>query len=107
MSNVTVVCIKDLIANTFGPLLCTRSTAEAVRMFTAEVNHVDTKNLLWAHPQDFVLYLFGTFDQIMGSLNLLDEPTIIVRGRDVTKHSSNIPATAPQSVDAQAFDKSK
>lgn len=81
--NAAICSIKDNTANVFGPIHCTRSTGEAIRSFSTEVNRRDEKNLLFMHPHDFVLYHLGHFDQVSGAICLLDVPVVLVRAADV------------------------
>jgi len=55
----------------------------AIRSFTDEVNREDKDNQLFNHPDDFDLYELGVFDDSLGRYELRENPTVIVRGKDV------------------------
>jgi hypothetical protein len=79
----TICSVKDRAAEAFGRPMYVASTGVAVRGFTDEVNRADKDNQLYNHPDDFDLYDLGVFDDSTGMYTLRDNPTILVRGKDV------------------------
>lgn len=87
--NLVMIAVKDRAANTFARPFCVRSTAEAIRSFSDEVNKADSP--LNAHPEDYDLYKIGTFDEDTGIAQGNDDgPTVIARAQDlITKPEFN------------------
>ena len=78
-----IVSVKDLAAEAFGRPMYLQSLGVAIRSFTDEVNREDKDNQLFNHPDDFDLYELGVFDDSLGRYELRENPTVIVRGKDV------------------------
>jgi hypothetical protein len=78
-----IVSVKDSAAEAFGRPMYLQSLGVAIRSFTDEVNREDKDNQLYQHPDDFDLYELGVFDDSLGRYELRDNPTVIVRGKDV------------------------
>jgi hypothetical protein len=77
-----VVCVKDRAAEVFNRPFFVPHRNVAVRDFTDEVNRSAGDNQLNKHPDDFDLYLLGTYDDNTGSFDI-DVPTVLVRAKDV------------------------
>jgi hypothetical protein len=78
-----IVSVRDSAAEAFGRPMYLQSLGVAIRSFTDEVNREDKDNQLFNHPDDFDLYELGVFDDSIGKYELRDNPTVIVRGKDV------------------------
>jgi hypothetical protein len=78
-----IVSVKDSAAEAYGRPMYLQSLGVAIRSFTDEVNREDKDNQLFNHPDDFDLYELGVFDDSIGKYELRDNPTVIVRGKDV------------------------
>ena len=78
-----IVSVKDSAAEAYGRPMYLQSLGVAIRSFTDEVNREDKDNQLFNHPDDFDLYELGVFDDSLGRYELRDNPTVIVRGKDV------------------------
>jgi len=78
-----IVSVKDSAAEAFGRPMYLQSLGVAIRSFTDEVNREDKDNQLFNHPDDFDLYELGVFDDSIGKYELRDNPSVIVRGKDV------------------------
>jgi len=78
-----IVSVRDTAAEAFGRPMYLQSLGVAIRSFTDEVNREDKDNQLFNHPDDFDLYELGVFDDSIGKYELRDNPTVIVRGKDV------------------------
>jgi len=78
-----IVSVKDSAAEAFGRPMYLQSLGIAIRSFTDEVNREDKDNQLFNHPDDFDLYELGVFDDSLGRYELRENPTVIVRGKDV------------------------
>ncbi len=78
-----IVSVRDSAAEAFGRPMYLQSLGVAIRSFTDEVNRDDKDNQLFNHPDDFDLYELGVFDDSIGKYELRDNPSVIVRGKDV------------------------
>jgi len=77
-----IFCVRDRAANVFGQPQFTASTGSAIRGFTDGVNRKDAQNIMNAHPEDFDLYLLGTYDDNTGEFET-HTPKQIAVGKDV------------------------
>lgn len=78
-----IVSVRDTAAEAFGRPMYLQSLGVAIRSFTDEVNREDKDNQLFNHPDDFDLYELGVFDDSIGKYELRENPSVIVRGKDV------------------------
>ena len=78
-----IVSVRDTAAEAYGRPMYLQSLGVAIRSFTDEVNREDKDNQLFNHPDDFDLYELGVFDDSIGKYELRENPTVIVRGKDV------------------------
>lgn len=78
-----VVSVKDRAADVFNRPFFVPHRNVAVRDFTDEVNRSAVDNPLNKHPDDFDLYILGTFDDNTGAFVMEDVPTVLVRAKDV------------------------
>lgn len=80
---IRVICsVRDSAAELFGqPFFCP-SRGVALRSFADEVNRAAPDNALCVHPDDFVLYELGSFDESTGLFSCHD-PQQLSRGKDV------------------------
>lgn len=78
-----IVAVKDLAADAFNRPFFVPKTAMAVRSFTDEVNRRADGNALYDHPEDYILYDLGGFDEDTGMVEANDVPIMLVRGKDV------------------------
>lgn len=78
-----VVCtVRDRAADTFSRPFFAKSSGEAVRSFTDEVNRPADQNQLHAHPEDFDLYVLGLFEDDTGMFDV-GVPRMVCVGKDV------------------------
>ena len=78
-----VVSVKDRAADVFNRPFFVPHRNVAVRDFTDEVNRFAADNQLNKHPDDFDLYLLGTFDDNAGTFDMEEQPVVLVRAKDV------------------------
>ena len=62
-----IFCIQDEAVGVFHQPMCFRSKGEAVRMFSDATG--DEKSQIHEHPQDYVLWHVGEFDDETGILH--------------------------------------
>lgn len=78
-----VVSVKDRAAEIFNRPFFVPHRNVAVRDFTDEVNRSAPDNQLNKHPDDFDLYVLGTFDDNTGQFKMEETPVVLVRAKDV------------------------
>ena len=66
------------------------SEGVAMRQFQDEVNRESDDNQLYRHPDDFQLFYLGTFDDNTGAMDLLAQPKMIARAKDVMIRDSEV-----------------
>lgn len=83
--NYEVISIKDRATGLFSRPWFTRTHAEAVRIFTDEVNREGADNPINKHPDDYTLYAIAVWNDNTGSFQpheprkLCDATTILER----------------------------
>jgi hypothetical protein len=80
---MVMVSIKDTAADAFGRPAFVASEGVAVRQFQDEVNRSSDDNQLYKHPDDFHLYYLGLFDDSTGKIELLENPKLIARAKEI------------------------
>lgn len=72
-----VLSVFDLKVKAFGRPWFAMSDDAALREFTDAVNDGSNPNNLWfRHPEDFVLYVIGDFDDVNGSVSSIEPEPI-------------------------------
>lgn len=80
-----ICAVFDSAAEVFStPPIFAPAVGHAVRAFTDEVRRKADDNPLSKHPQDFVLFELGEYDEATGELTSLDKPRQLIRGVDIT-----------------------
>jgi len=80
MSIKKIYTILDTKAGAYLPPFYLRSNGEALRAFIDEVLNRDSQ--LGKHPEDYVLFEVGTFDEVRGTIDLLEPYNALARGTD-------------------------
>ncbi|WNK14496.1 MAG: nonstructural protein [Microvirus sp.] len=76
-----VFAIRDQAVNSHMVPMFFLTKGQAVRAFSDEVNRKDPNNNLNRHPEDFVLYHLGTYDDYSGLLTAV-QPSFIASAQD-------------------------
>lgn len=77
---ILVVCgVFDSAAECFGRPFFVPSRGVAIRSFRDEVNNPESA--MKAHPEDYVLYVMGSFDDSNGQFEV-GVPQQLLRGKD-------------------------
>lgn len=76
-----LISIKDRAVNAFQPLASVRAKGEAIRSFQDALNNPQNAQI-HAHPDDFDLYLIGTFDDETGKIES-NEPEQLALGKQL------------------------
>lgn len=82
--NMVVCALFDTAAQVYGRPFFAHVTAQAIRSLGDEVNSSSKDTDLSRHPDDFELYLLGSFDDASGVISSHD-PQFLVRARDLIR----------------------
>lgn len=85
MQRMPMVCTKDRALDVYASPFAARTTADAVRSFTDEVNSDPTRSAVARHPDDYDLYIIGHYEQETGTLHPMAAPELVVRGKDLIR----------------------
>ena len=80
---LVIVSVKDTAAQAFGRPIFVPAVPVALRSFRDEVNRKDSTDDLSRHPDYFELYELGSFDDSIGLIELLHEPRLVARAKDL------------------------
>lgn len=82
-----VYAVRDRAVDVFGqPIFCL-AQGEALRSFMDEVNRPGSA--INSHPEDYDLYLIGSFDETTGALRALEgAPKMVCVGKEVFKEAA-------------------
>lgn len=79
MAILSVLSVRDVVADTYGRPFFTPNVPSGVRSLQKEVNTQSDGNMLADNPDDFELYNLGTYDDQTGAFDLLPRPELVVR----------------------------
>ncbi|AXH77117.1 MAG: nonstructural protein [Microviridae sp.] len=77
-----VVAIYDNASDVFMPPYVMQTKGQAIRSFMDECNRPAEDNILFKHPDDFVMYELGMFDTETGKFELLEDEKKLISGRE-------------------------
>lgn len=77
---LVIVAVRDSAVDAFMQPFFVHHTGAAVRGFQDEVNRKDSP--FAAHPEDYVLFELGAFDDSTGSVTMIEQPRQLARGVD-------------------------
>jgi len=81
-----VICVvRDSAADAYGVPMFVPTVGIAVRSFTDGVNRAEAENQLYQHPEDFVLYEAGTFDDQTARIEMLPDLRQLARASDLKR----------------------
>lgn len=86
MTVLVIVSVRDRAVNGFASPFFVPSEGVALRSFTDEVNRPDSA--LAKHPEDYDLYVLGTFDDSDGSF-AVNVPRMLVAGKQVVVNTTS------------------
>lgn len=89
-----MLAVFDVKAEAYMRPWVARSSGEAIRSFSDEVNQGNKESPLVHHPEDFILYELASWDESSGVVSPLDKPRALVSGIDV-KRQSDVDALFP------------
>lgn len=77
-----VCAVRDRAVDAFGvPFFC-KAVGEAARSFDDEVNRAES--VFYSHPDDYDLYLLGTYDDATGAMDC-NSPSMLSVGKSVSR----------------------
>lgn len=77
--------VKDRAAQAYGRPFYVASEGLAIRGFQDEVNRPAEDNPLNRHPDDFDLYVLGTFDDNRALVELEPQPRLLMLGKNAVR----------------------
>lgn len=90
-----IFSVFDSAAGAYGAPFCDRSVGLAVRSFADECRREESQ--LAKHPQDYMLYLFGSFDEIEGKVTVLSPPKVVAEAvRFANPPKPSLPFSGPE-----------
>ena len=66
------VSVFDSAVGAYSPPIFAKSKGEAIRSFSDACN--DSSTAMSKHPQDYILFELGSFDELTGQFHTLDAP---------------------------------
>lgn len=73
--------LRDTALEAYGAVMTYSATGQAVREFTDQVN--DKQSQINKHPEDYMLFFLGTYDNDTGMILQPDQPKQMARAIDV------------------------
>lgn len=83
MSTLIACAVFDAKADCFNRPFFVPTSGLAVRSFTDEVNRRDNSNPMFVHPNDFSLWIVGSYEEHSGLLEAKVPPTLLVQATSV------------------------
>lgn len=83
---LVIASVFDTASQAFMRPMFVPHVGQASRSFADEVNRPAQDNVMFNHPEDFILFQLGTFDEESGAFEC-GPPIQVVRGQDVSKAS--------------------
>lgn len=84
MAILKIVSVFDVAAQAFGRPVFVPSEGVAVRSFSDEVNREAVDNEMNKHPEDFILYYLGTWNDSDGVI-LFEDKHVLITGKNVIR----------------------
>ncbi len=81
--NQAICTIYDSKAEAYHTPLFFQSKGQAVRSFSDAVNEPTQKSEIARHPEDFTLFIIGTFDERNGKLIAFPQPVSLALGQNL------------------------
>ena len=88
MQIIRMYSVFDMKVEAFRQPFFFRTKGEALRAWSDLVN--DSQSEINAHPEDYVLYEFGTMDSSTGKMEVHDTPLVVGAARDFLHPDGNV-----------------
>lgn len=85
----TVLAVQDKAAEVFAAPFTVTGVGAGLRSFIDEVNRPGENNPMYSHPEHFVLWKLGTYDDNNG--NLVSDRSILAHAMDVSEKNGKEP----------------
>lgn len=96
MAKYQMCSVLDMVAQQYGRPFFTVSDGSAIRSFADEVTRGGPDSTLSSHPDDFQLFLIGTFDDEHCQIDLLPTPQLLVSGAAVAHQAGRNASVSPE-----------
>lgn len=83
---IKAFAIRDVKAEAYSPPMFFPTKGKALQEFGDAAN--DSKSYVNKHPQDYVLFEIGTYDDATGRLEALDAPVSLGLGSDFIREAA-------------------
>lgn len=77
--------VRDSASQVFAPPFVAPSQGFAMRMFRDAIADKNSDNMMSKHPEDFELYIIGSYSEDSGVLTAVSPVTMVARGLDVVQ----------------------
>ena len=84
-----IVAVYDKASQAYGQPIFAPALGVAIRSFTDEVNRPHENNQMHNHPDDFIMYDLGLFDDNTGAFELHDLPNKLITAKDAKNPVDN------------------
>lgn len=80
-----LVAIRDIKVGAYQQPACVAAIGGAERAFSDAVNNQERNTDISRHPEDFELYILGTFDDETGRIETKEQPQFVMGGSNAQK----------------------
>lgn len=80
-----IMAVKDRALDAYNLPFTMVTIAQAVRSFTDEINSDVGRSAVAQHPDDYDLYVIGKYNEQDGSIEAIQPPELVVRGKDLIR----------------------
>ncbi len=77
---IDLYAIRDKVANSYHNPMTFPNAGSAARSFADELNRASADNMLYAHPDDFDMWLIGFYDNETGKIDPMENPQLVFQG---------------------------
>lgn len=77
-----VFAVRDIVSNLYAQPFCDVNNGSAIRGFREVIQRGDGTSQIGQHPEDYELFVLGSFDDESARFELLEIPERISRGAD-------------------------
>lgn len=88
MAKYQMCSVLDMVAQQYGRPFFTVSDGTAIRSFADEILKGGPDSTLSTHPDDFQLFLIGTFDDDSCQIDLLASPQLLISGAAIAQRAA-------------------
>lgn len=78
-----IYAVHDLAVDAYGMPFFLNSKGEAMRSFTDEVNSSNANSAIAKHPEDYVLFELGEYDEKSGTITPHEKPLLLAHAKNL------------------------